>query len=181
MCSSNHFSISSCFPCFSRSRFFRVQVFRVQGASPGYRSSPLDEFLRKGVLKTCSKFAGEQSRRRAIFTKQINKGAFSTMPNIYDGAFLPKQLTVFTKSFIIDAWQSSTYFSKQKLESAFTVTPQFIPCTVLVITFLGGQFGINYPRAFFKIFKNHEGDLFPKLPKLSWLLVSYVKLTNTLY
>ena len=28
--SSNHFSISSRFPCFSRSRFFRVQVFRVQ-------------------------------------------------------------------------------------------------------------------------------------------------------
>ena len=28
MWSSNHFSISSCFPCFSRSRFFRVQVFR---------------------------------------------------------------------------------------------------------------------------------------------------------
>ena len=59
MCSSNHFSISSRFPCFSRSRFFRVQVFqgpgfsgsrfsgsrflgggsRVQGPGPGYRSS----------------------------------------------------------------------------------------------------------------------------------------------
>ena len=43
--SSNHFSISSCFPCFSEPRFFRVQVFqgpcfswsgsRVQG--PGSR------------------------------------------------------------------------------------------------------------------------------------------------
>ena len=33
MRSSNHFSISSCFPCFSRSRFFRVQVF--QGPGPG--------------------------------------------------------------------------------------------------------------------------------------------------
>ena len=63
MCSSNHFSISSRFPCFSSSRFFRVQVFsvqvwsrsrvrvqvqrpgsesrvRVQGPIPGYRSSP---------------------------------------------------------------------------------------------------------------------------------------------
>ena len=45
MCSSNHFSISSCFPCFSGSRFFRVQVFqgpgsgsRVQGSGPGSRS-----------------------------------------------------------------------------------------------------------------------------------------------
>ena len=28
MCSSNHFSISSRFPCFSRSRFFRVLVFQ---------------------------------------------------------------------------------------------------------------------------------------------------------
>ena len=36
MCSSNHFSISSRFPFFSRSRFFRVQVFRVriQGSGP---------------------------------------------------------------------------------------------------------------------------------------------------
>ena len=40
ICSSNHFSISSRFPCFSRSRFFRVQVFRdqVQGPSPGSAS-----------------------------------------------------------------------------------------------------------------------------------------------
>ena len=49
MWSSNHFSISSCFPCFSGSRFFMVQVFqgpdfslsqsRVQGPGPGFRSS----------------------------------------------------------------------------------------------------------------------------------------------
>ena len=40
MCSSNHFSISSHFPCFSRSRFFRVEVFRVRvlGPCPGSRS-----------------------------------------------------------------------------------------------------------------------------------------------
>ena len=37
MWSSNHFSISSCFPCFSGSRFFRVQVF--QGLGPGSGSS----------------------------------------------------------------------------------------------------------------------------------------------
>ena len=43
MWSSNHLSISSCFPCFSGSRFFRVQVqglgpwsrVRVQGPGPG--------------------------------------------------------------------------------------------------------------------------------------------------
>ena len=48
MWSANHFSISSCFPCFSGSRFFRVQVFqdpdpgsesRIQGPGPGFRSS----------------------------------------------------------------------------------------------------------------------------------------------
>ena len=33
MWSSNHFSISSCFPCFSESRFFRVQVFQGPGFS----------------------------------------------------------------------------------------------------------------------------------------------------
>ena len=48
MWSSNHFSISSRFPCFSRSRFFRLQVFqgpgpgsgsrvRIQGPDPGFR------------------------------------------------------------------------------------------------------------------------------------------------
>ena len=31
--SSNHFSISSCFPCFSGSRFFRIQVFQGPGFS----------------------------------------------------------------------------------------------------------------------------------------------------
>ena len=45
MWSSNHFSISGCFPCLSGSGFFRVQVFqglgfpgygsRVQGPGPG--------------------------------------------------------------------------------------------------------------------------------------------------
>ena len=35
MWSSNHFSISNRFPCFSRSRFFRVQVFQ----SPGFSGS----------------------------------------------------------------------------------------------------------------------------------------------
>ena len=39
MWSSNHFSISSCFPCFLGSRFFKVRVHRVQGPGPGFRSS----------------------------------------------------------------------------------------------------------------------------------------------
>ena len=44
MWSSNHFSISSCFPCYSGFKFFRVQVFegpgswsRVHGPGPGSR------------------------------------------------------------------------------------------------------------------------------------------------
>ena len=36
---------------------------------------------------------------------------------------------------------------------------------VLVVACLGGQFVINCPSAFFKIFKNHEGDLSQKLPE----------------
>ena len=40
--SANHFSISSCFPCFSGSRFFRVQV---QGPGPGFRSSHSGYFI----------------------------------------------------------------------------------------------------------------------------------------
>ena len=64
MWSSNHFSISSCFPCFSGSRFFRVHVFqgpgsksmvRVQGPGPGFRSSrfPVNfvKFLRTPSLQ----------------------------------------------------------------------------------------------------------------------------------
>ena len=39
MCSSNHCSTSSCFPRFSGSRCFRVQVFQRPG--PGFRSSLL--------------------------------------------------------------------------------------------------------------------------------------------
>ena len=41
MWSPNHFSTSSCFPRFSGSRFFRVQVFQGPGFSgSGFRSSP---------------------------------------------------------------------------------------------------------------------------------------------
>ena len=65
MWSSNHFSISSWFPCFSGSRFFRVQVFqgpgpgsrsRIQGPGPGFRSSHKKcfrrgfEFIKKNVI-----------------------------------------------------------------------------------------------------------------------------------
>ena len=67
MWSSNHFSISSCFPCFSGSRFFRVQVFqgpgfsgsgsRVQGPESGPRvQSPGPSFRssrRFADLKSC--------------------------------------------------------------------------------------------------------------------------------
>ena len=37
MWSYNHFSISSCFPCFSGSRFFRVQVFQSPSPGSGFR------------------------------------------------------------------------------------------------------------------------------------------------
>ena len=47
--SSNHFSISSCFPCFSESRFFRVQVF--QGPAPGSGSRVRLQVLEVAVLK----------------------------------------------------------------------------------------------------------------------------------
>ena len=42
MCSYSFFSVSSCFPRFSWSRIFKVQVFqgRVQGLGPGFRRSP---------------------------------------------------------------------------------------------------------------------------------------------
>ena len=43
MWSSNHFSTSSCFPHFSGSRFFRVQIFH--GPRPGFRSSPILQHL----------------------------------------------------------------------------------------------------------------------------------------
>ena len=62
---------------------------------------------------------------------------------------------------------------------------------VLVITYLGGQFGINYPSVFlkvlklakwnkgnFKVFKNHEGHLFQKSPDQTfryWLIRSNQK------
>ena len=48
---SNHFFISSCFPCFSGSRFFRVQVF--QGPSPRSGSRVR---VRVQVLEVASSF-----------------------------------------------------------------------------------------------------------------------------
>ena len=64
---------------------------------------------------------------------------------------------------------------------------------VLVITYLGGQFGINYPSAFlkvlklakwnegnFKVFKNHEGHLFQKSPDQTFL-VNQIKSKKALY
>ena len=48
---SNHFFISSCFPCFSVSRFFRVQVF--QGPSPRSGSRVR---VRVQVLEVASSF-----------------------------------------------------------------------------------------------------------------------------
>ena len=57
MWSSNHFSISSRFPCFSKSRFFMVQVFRVwvQGLSPGFRSSLALYLLKNNLTLTWNK------------------------------------------------------------------------------------------------------------------------------
>ena len=54
MWSSNHFSISNCFPCFPGPRFFRVQVFqaRVQGPGPGFRSSQDIKLYQKRLLIT---------------------------------------------------------------------------------------------------------------------------------
>ena len=65
---------------------------------------------------------------------------------------------------------------------------------VLVITCLGGRFGINCPSAFlkililleqnegnFKIFKNHEGDISQKLPEPNiWLLINHTPKQQTL-
>ena len=61
MWSSNHFSISSRFPCFSGSRFFRV---RVQGPRPGFRSS---SYL-TSVLTHISKHASREALR--FFSKK---------------------------------------------------------------------------------------------------------------
>ena len=66
---------------------------------------------------------------------------------------------------------------------------------VLVITYFRGGFGKNCPSAFLKIlqlpeynegnlktFKNHESDLFQKLPESNmWLLINHTKPTNTSY
>ena len=53
MWSSNHFSISSGFPCFSRSRFFRV---RVQDPSPGSRVRIQGSRIRVQVLEAADWF-----------------------------------------------------------------------------------------------------------------------------
>ena len=51
MCSSNHFPISSRFPCFSRSRFFRVQVFQGPDFS-GSRFFRVQVFLDPGFSRS---------------------------------------------------------------------------------------------------------------------------------
>ena len=55
---------------------------------------------------------------------------------------------------------------------------------VLVIKCLGGRYGIKYPKAFLKIFKNfqnHLSDLSRKWPESNlWLLVNNTKPTNIL-
>ena len=83
MWSSNHFSISSRFPCFSRSRFFRVKIFQ----GPGFSGS---RFSR-------SRFSGSGSRSRVrvqvievamktgIAVKEVYKRhvrGFETMSNL---------------------------------------------------------------------------------------------------
>ena len=59
MCSSNYFSISSHFPCFSRSRFFRVQLFQ----GPGFSGT---RFFRVQVFQGLG-FSGSKFLRVQIF------------------------------------------------------------------------------------------------------------------
>ena len=78
MCSSNHFSISSGFPCFSRSRFFRVQVFRVQG--PESRSRIQVQVLEVAFRSSCSQmfFKIDVLKNFAIFTGKSLLNVFCT-------------------------------------------------------------------------------------------------------
>ena len=64
MWSSNHFSISSRFPCFSRSRFFRVQVFQARGFSRSrfFRVQVFQDPGFSGSRYSGSKFFGSRSR-----------------------------------------------------------------------------------------------------------------------
>ena len=102
MWSSNHFSISSCFPCFSLilirnwtqflqgpgfsgSRFLRV---RVQG--PGFRSShtligqrqPREVFCIKVILRNFAKFTGKHLCQSLFFNKVA--GFFYTPWRFFD-------------------------------------------------------------------------------------------------
>ena len=67
--SSNHFSISSRFPCFSRSRFFRVQVFQ----GPDFSGS---RFFRVQVFQGPD-FSGSRSRVRVQILEVVIKIAYS--------------------------------------------------------------------------------------------------------
>ena len=69
ICSSNHFSISSRFPCFSRSRFFRVQVFQ----GPDFSGS---RFFRVQVFQGPD-FSGSRSRVRVQILEVVIKIAYS--------------------------------------------------------------------------------------------------------
>ena len=78
MWSSNHFSISSCFPCFSSTRFFRVQVFDVRVQVPGSRSNVWVQVLEVAAkqlftfLKKCRGSHQRCSIKKVIFKNFAN-------------------------------------------------------------------------------------------------------------
>ena len=79
MCSSNHFSISSQFPCFSRFKFFRFQDFQGPGFS-GSRFSGSGSRVRVQVLEVA--FFNQNSNQIKVQKNQYNvvfinkKGSF---------------------------------------------------------------------------------------------------------
>ena len=81
MWSSNHFSISNCFPCFPGPRFFRVQVFqaRVQGPGPGSGS----RFQKQARYKTLpKKVADHQCRKKTTMLEELHIKYYKSITRI---------------------------------------------------------------------------------------------------
>ena len=66
MWSSNHFSIPSRFPCFSRSKFFRVQVFWVKVFQGAGFSGPGSRFLKQSFFSIMSRSPVNQKNNSII-------------------------------------------------------------------------------------------------------------------